>query len=87
MRYQHDNKHTRSVYFLSRTLKQSCPFLNTPCMIWQGATANGYPIAKVFGKFVQVRRYVYNALSGSAPGQLKSICAQPLCLNPAHQAT
>jgi hypothetical protein len=56
------------------------------CHIWQGATTNGYPVMRVDGRVVQVRRWVYELdRRPLAEGEVVRMqCGERLCVLAAH---
>lgn len=57
------------------------------CHIWQGATTNGYPVARVNGQVKQVRRFVYERLRRrqlSPDERVRMDCGERLCIRVDH---
>ncbi len=75
-----------SAHLLSRTVPTDPhPQLQTPCLIWTGATRNGRPRATVHGREVSVRRYLWlQGRPSENHGYLKSRCGIRLCISPDH---
>ena len=58
----------------------------TPCWVWLGSTANGYPRVTRDGRTVGAHRLVYEETHGPIPDglQLDHLCRVKLCVNPDH---
>ncbi len=56
------------------------------CLIWIGATRNGYGNFKVEGVSVYTHRFIFEALKGPIPPKLDvcHTCDVPLCVNVDH---
>lgn len=57
------------------------------CLIWQSALCgSGFPCCKVDGRYVSVRRWIYEQIKGSIPNKMYVVttCRDKKCVNPDH---
>jgi hypothetical protein len=57
-----------------------------PCVLWHGATRNGYGVRRVAGRMVQVHRAAFIAAHGPIPPghEVHHTCLVKLCREPSH---
>lgn len=68
-------------------IRDRCSLSESGCWVWRGATASGYPRAKVNRKLVSVHRLAYELANPGTETKGKDVCHKcdnPKCCNPAH---
>ena len=68
-------------------IRDRCSLSEAGCWDWRGATASGYPRAKINRKLVSVHRLAYELANPGIETKGKDICHRcdnPRCCNPEH---
>ena len=61
-------------------IRDRCSLSESGCWVWRGATASGYPRAKVNRKLVSVHRLAYELANPGSETKGKDVCHK--CDNP-----
>jgi hypothetical protein len=68
-------------------IRDRCSLSESGCWEWRGATASGYPRAKINRKLVSVHRLAYELANPGSETKGKDVCHKcdnPRCCNPEH---
>ncbi len=69
-----------------RDFAQFTEVLTTPCVVWRGATSNGYGQVRMHGKVQPAHIWAYEHTEGPVPlgRELHHLCGNKLCVRPDH---